>query len=281
MNGRRKYKVTIRVYDHPPGTSESLHDQHCVERNEQKIDAAISKDNTISSGIKSVNESSTSVSGSDDRSHPSVHDSCGNPSPKSSGFLITRTNSRGHDRGLKTEGMLNSESSECTKPANKPTSLNINKLTRNNAIDQEELQGANLTGSNIVNCVRTKPCKFIATDRQSLHGWSVVDFEAKFGIRKARNGFSSHLPIVVLNSANMEEASYDENILTNNGVDDNFWPGFDEFGRRTDRPPLNREGSACSSDSIITEIEGLTDDESELKSCSNDDGDTAEVYNSV
>ena len=280
MNGRRKYKVTVRVFDHPPGTtSDRFQGTHSLEKQEQQIGLTISKDNTVSSGIKSVNESSNSVSSSPKRNHSSVYDSLCCESPKGRGLPIARANAKGHDRVSKIRGMLDSEFCECTEPAIKPTSLNINKLTRNNAIDQEELQGSNVTASNIINCARTKPSKFYsATESRDLHCWSSVDFEANYGIRKPRNGFPNHLPIVVLNSSNMEEASYEENIL-NNGVEEDFCQGFDELGRRTDRPPLTREGSACSSDSIITEIEGLTDDESELKSCSNDDGNSAEVYN--
>ena len=284
MNGRRKYKVTIRVVDHPPRTRISYRDPLGAERNEQKTDPLLSEDNTNSSGIKSVYKSSVSVQVSDKRSHSCVHNSASCTSPKGCEVRSTNATAESHDRAK--EDMPNSEFCECTKPLlreNKTTSLNINKLTRNNAIDQEELDELNVDVNNIASCECTKAVKFITTEKLSPRSCSSAEFEAKYGVHKPRNGFPRHLPIVVLNSGhsvNMDEASYEQNIVTDNaignGITDDFFSDSDAL--RRNRPPLNREGSACSSDSIITEIEGLTDDEDgELKDCPNEGGGSGNI----
>ncbi len=285
MNGRRKYKVTIRVVDHPPSTTTTYHDTLSVERNEQKTDP-VSEDNKISSGIKSVYKSSVSMQVSDKQSHSCVRNSPCCASLKGCKPPSTAIRAGHHGRNL-NEDMLHSESFECLKPlltTDKKTSLNINKLTRNNAIDQEELgeQPSEVT-NNIVSCECRKPVSFNIPTEKLLNPQtcSSADITAKYGVYKPRNGFFRQLPIVVLNSAaTMEEGSMDNNVTNNaigNGIQDDFLPDFDACGTRTDRPPLNREGSACSSDSIITEIDGFSDEEGELKGCSNDICDGQEV----
>jgi hypothetical protein len=78
----------------------------------------------------------------------------------------------------------------------------------------------------------------------------------------------------------MDEASYEQNIVTDNAIGNGITDDFlsDSDALRRNRPPLNREGSACSSDSIITEIEGLTDDEDGgLKDCPNEGGGSGNI----
>ena len=285
MNGPRKYKVTIRVVDHPSSETASIQNRLSVEKKEQKTEPSLN-DNTFSSGIKSVHKSSVSWKVSDIRSHSCVRNSCCCASPKGLDQRQTCTKSERHDRILNNEDMLDSEFYECTKPllrTDKTASLNINKLTRSNAIDEEELEEPNeINNIAIASSECGRPVKFSTSGKQSSQTCSSADSKTSYGLRKPKNGFTLHLPIVVLNSTTMEEDSHEQNIVTNNalgnGIQDDFLPEFEGSETREDRPPLNREGSACSSDSIITEIEGLTDDESDLKSCSNADCDNQEVY---
>ena len=277
MNGKRRYKVTIRVVDHPPRTSASTQNRLSVERKEQKTEP--SHDNTISSGIKSVYKSSVSLQVTENRSHSCVRNTTCSASPKGfeqgKGYASAETDDR-----VPNQAMLDSEFYECTKPllkTYKTASLNINKLTRNNAIDEEEQEQPSDI-NNIASSGCSEPVKFITTEELSLQTFSSADFKAKYGVHKPKNGFTRHLPIVVLNSANMEEDSHGQNIALGNGIQDDFFPDLDALRTREDRPPLNREGSACSSDSIITEIEGLTDDEGDPKGCSEVDCGSQEVY---
>ncbi|XP_028395962.1 inositol-trisphosphate 3-kinase A-like [Dendronephthya gigantea] len=290
MNSRRKYKVTIRVVDHPPGTTASFRDssgdKHSEDEVEEQKTIPLSENNTIPTKVQPVYQSSLSLQLSDKRNRSSVHCSAFCSLSTECEALETGRKTRCEDR-VGEEGMLDSEFCECTstKPllkADTNTSLNIYKLTRNNAIDQEDTDETNVKTDNIKTCERADPGKFTTKERRRQQRHSCGKFEAKYGVHRHRNGYNRHLPsIVVLNAANMEGAGFDENLVTNtatigNGIRDDFFPDFDALGTRRDRPPLNREGSACSSDSIITEIEGLTDDEGEIKSCSNDSCETQE-----
>ena len=62
-------------------------------------------------------------------------------------------------------------------------------------------------------------------------------------------------------------------ITLSNGTEGNPVSNTETFSRKRDgsRPPFTREGSACSSDSIIMEIEGLSDEECEFKGSSTKD----------
>ena len=267
MNGQRKYKVTIRVVDHPPRSTASTQNRLSVERKEQKAEP--SQDKTISSGIKSVYKSSVSLQVTEKRSHSCVRNTAGSAS--TNGFEQRKgyASADSHDR-VPNEDMLDSEFYECTKPllkTDKTASLNINKLTRNDAIDEEEQEQPSDI-NNIASSRCIEPVKFITTKELRPQTFSSADFKAKYGVCKPKNGFTRHLPILVLNSANMEEGSHGQNISLGNGIQDDFLPDLDALRASEDRPPLNREGSACSSDSIITEIEELTDDEGEPKGCS-------------
>lgn len=283
MNGRRKYKVTIRVVDHPPSTTSSPCDSDNVEISEQKT-ASLGEDSAISSETKPVCKSRVSSELPDERNWSSVDDSVCCAVRKGNKARSLDTKSKTYDSSFK-EGMLNSaceEFSECvgTKPSlgsRGNASLNIYKLRRNNVTVGGkcfEEEKANVNTNNIGACEFPKPERVITTINFSSPRFSCASFGAKHGVHKQRNGFSSHLPCVVLNSANMDDISYDQSILTDkNGMQDAFLPEFDALGTRSGRPPLDREGSACSSDSIITEIEGLTDEEGDLKGCSNEGDD--------
>ena len=285
MNGQRKYKVTIRVVDHPPSTRTRFQNSNSALKNEQKADI-LSVDNTVSSGINSVYKSSVSEPISERQDYSRVHDSDTCVSPRGHEIRSTNGKAEPSNRIFRKEGMLNSEFCECNKPllgAGRTASLNINKLTRNNAIDQEDLEETRVDINNIGSCDFSETANDITTGKQSPKGYSRTVIQGNYGIRSPKNGFPRQLPIVVLNSGNMEGASHEQNILTNNaignGICDDFLPDcLDTLGTSTDRPPLNREGSACSSDSIITEIEGLSDDEEdELKGYSNECGNSEQV----
>lgn len=288
MNGPKKYKVTIRVVDRPPISRVRFTTPFSVDRSKQKT-YAVSNDNTTS---KPVLNSSASLKVSDEVGDSRVYVNsacCILPTG-----CVGRTSSKKtecRDKGLQLDkDKSNSEVCECTKlllKTDTATSLNINKLTRRKAIDQEEFIEQNVDINNIARRENTKAVKALANERAEKVSESSclsANVGGKYAVNKPINGFPRHLPIVVLNSdelTNMEGARHEETIVAFNGVgnviEDDLMSSYDALGRK-DRPPLNREGSACSSDSIITEIEELTDEETELKDCSNEGNKLSEVY---
>lgn len=280
MNGK-KYKVTIKVVDHPP--------RCCVDCNKEeqkmpKVDEVFAQTELhgVPIGNKPVYKSSVTAHVSDIRNKSRATEFAKKATSGENVNQKLKTNwtcrdsdvegssgrrtlhSKGHsevDGRLKCNQMQ-LESERCA-------SLNIYKLQRSNAIthcnEGLDQNGSSLglddSGEEYSETLTGIPSKLKTSSLLRLNNSTS---NAKYGIWTGKNGFHVDQPVVLRNGSIIEERERKALAMNTNGIGEEI---ISSDSLAADSPPrrprLNREGSACSSDSIITEIEGLSDDDHE------------------
>lgn len=285
MNGERRYKVTIHAVDHLPslgGEDNILHHFHQVQKNGQKKVVT----SRITDETNSMHRSEVSFQVNDMTAKASVVSYC---TAKSKSHFI-RSYGECLDKTC-TDNMQESRTEFYVRPSeyntssviSKSTSLNINKLTKSISVKEEHLQDDATNGdfaSKFSNLESPKTVKYITTETIKPIISSCSDCELNNAAKQRPfNDFRHrHLPKFKLNSESMNDTKSEIprtaiGKTLSNGTEGNPVSNTETFSRKRDgnRPPFTREGSACSSDSIIMEIEGLSDDECEFKGSSTKD----------
>ena len=284
MNGK-KYKVTIRVVDHPP--------RYCDEWNKQQKMKEINQDHDKGkviaplTEVKPVLESHVSLGDPDNMSRLNGIDFTREVTPRDYIRRATKANDRPSDSHMKGSSDFDSHTlvsqphnenrrrrEQKGKPLEptKSTSLNIYKLKRSNVIEDhnndcfgEDRVSLGAALGEVLETSNNRQPKSQGAGLSYLNNGS----SAKVGFGTGKNGFHVGVPVVILSSAKDSQKA-ELNSLPMNATANSVQDGLSSDLFAADsfkRPLLNREGSVCSSDSIITEIEGLTDDENVDEPC--------------
>lgn len=273
MNGK-KYKVTINTVDHPP--------RYCDDWKEQQVMSGFAQSNIRKPPTenKPVYKSCVTLQLSDKRSKSgeikfAKRATSGEVVDQES--KITGSCCDSHVKGNWQE-ILGDRRRECSQDPlefERCTSLNIYKLERNITIADpygQSKEGSDQHRSSVLELhddsgdLETLSGRFPKLKKPGLPYLNKYNVStAKYGVGAQKNGFNVDQPVVILSSWCESEQS-EEIIFPNmNGTEEGFNPSDCLVADSLRRPRLNREGSACSSDSIITEIEGLSDDDHECK----------------
>ena len=277
MNGK-KYKVTIKVVDHPPRYCDDWKEEQKMSRVAELCSKT--KHDEVPMEKKPVYKSSLTLQVSDTRNKSSETE-----------FAKKATSGENVDQKSKTSSTCRDSNVECTSgrqtldsmghsevegrwkcnqtrfDSKRCNSLNIYKLQRSNAIadcnEGLDQNGSSLElddgGEEYLETLTGIPSRF---KRSSLLRFNNSVSSAKHDIWTGKNGFHVDQPVVLWNG-NIKESEQKVFAMNTNGIGEGFISSDCLVADSPGRPRLNREGSACSSDSIITEIEGLSDDDHE------------------
>lgn len=278
MNGK-KYKVTIKVVDHPPRYCDDWKEEQKMSR----VAELCSKTqlHEVPTEKKPVYKNSLTLQVSDTRNKSGETEFAKKATSGENVDQKLRTNWTCRDSNVEDtsgrqtlDSMVHSREVEGRLKCNqiqfeskRCNSLNIYKLRRSNAIadcnEGSDQNGSSLelddSGEQYLETLTEIPSRF---KRSSLLRFDNSVSSAKHDIWTGKNGFHVDQPVVLWNG-NIKESERKVFAMNTNGIGEGSIASDCLVADSLRRPRLNREGSACSSDSIITEIEGLSDDDHE------------------